>query len=48
MTKFTPPTSGGRFELQQGGDLKQVEKPTQEAKKPAPAPAKQPTKGKEA
>ena len=48
MTKFTPPASGGRFELQKGGKLKQVEQPTKEATRPAPSPPAQPTNEQEA
>ncbi|WP_157063808.1 hypothetical protein [Phaeobacter sp. 11ANDIMAR09] len=48
MTKFTPPTSGGRFELQRGGKLKQVEHPTKEATRPEPSPPENPTKEQEA
>ncbi|MEP0153588.1 MAG: hypothetical protein ABJE81_02855 [Pseudophaeobacter sp.] len=48
MTKFTPPASGGRFELQRGGKLKQIEEPTKEAARPEPLPQAKPTKGQEA
>ncbi|WP_297340954.1 hypothetical protein [Pseudophaeobacter sp.] len=48
MTKFTPPASGGSFELQKNGGLKQVKKPTQDAKKPAPVPSPKPATEQEA
>lgn len=48
MTKFTPPTSGGRFERQKDGGLKQVEKPTQEARQAAATTPKKPAKEQEA
>ncbi|MEQ3671489.1 MAG: hypothetical protein ABNH14_10695 [Pseudophaeobacter sp.] len=47
MTKLSPPTGGGSFERQKNGGLKQVEKPTQEDRKPAAA-APQPAKEQEA
>jgi hypothetical protein len=48
MTKFTPPASGGRFELQRGGKLKQIEQPAKEATRPEPLPPKKTTKEQEA